>query len=70
MRDIEVRFIKEDLRPPFWLNDVARADFQHVKAQRSGDGATFLLQNVSDFNMHQCWPLPDMRLDRVDTKKL
>jgi polygalacturonase len=70
MRDIEVRFIKEDLRPPFWLNDVAGADFQHVQAQRNGDGPTFMLQNVSDFNTHQCWPLPDMRLDRVDAKKL
>ena len=70
MRDVELSFIKEDLRPAFWVNDVAGADFQHVKAQRSGEVPTFSLKNVTDFNTHQCWPLPDTRLDRVESKKL
>jgi len=70
MRDVEVSFIKEDLRPAFWLNDIVGADFQHVKAQRSADAATFVLKNVSDFNTHQCWPVADVKLERVDAKKL
>ena len=70
MRDVEVSYLKEDARPPFVLTDVMGADFQHVKAQR-GDGVpTFVLKNVADFSTHQCWPLPDMRLDRVDAKRL
>jgi len=70
MRDVEVSYLKEDARPPFWLNDVMSADFQHVKSQRSAGVPMFVLKNVSDFNTHQCWPLPDTRLDRVDAKKL
>ena len=70
MRDVEVSYLKEDVRPPFWLNDVIGVDFQHIKARRSEGVPMFLLKNVADFNTHQCWPLPDTRLDRVDAKKL
>jgi polygalacturonase len=70
MRDINLSFLNEDQRPAFWLNDVAGADFQHIKAQRAADAGTFWLKNVTDFNTHQCWPLPDTRLERVDSKKL
>jgi polygalacturonase len=70
LRDVDVSFLKEDVRPPFWLNDVIGVDFQHVKAQRSEGVPTFVLKNVADFSTHQCWPLPDTRIDRVDAKKL
>ena len=70
MRDVEVSYLREDARPPFWLNDVIGVDFQHVKTQRSEGMPTFVLKNVADFNTHQCWPLPDTRLDRIDAKKL
>jgi polygalacturonase len=70
IRDVEVSYLKEDVRPPFWLNDVIGVDFQHIKAQRSEGVPMFVLKNVADFNTHQCWPLPDTRLDRVDAKKL
>jgi hypothetical protein len=70
MRDVEVSYLKEDARPPFWLNDVMGADFQHVKSQRGAGVPMFVLKNVSDFNTHQCWPLPDTRLDRVVARKL
>ncbi len=70
MRDVEISYLKEDVRPPFWLNDVIGVDFQHVKTQRSEGVPMFVLKNVADFNTHQCWPLPDTRLDRVDAKKL
>ena len=70
MRDVEVSYLKEDVRPPFWLNDVIGVDFQHIKAQRSEGVPMFVLKNVADFNTHQCWPLPDTRLNHVDAKKL
>ena len=69
MRDIEVSFLKDDLRPAFWLNDVAGVDFGHVKAQRANDIPVFSLKNVTDFSLTQSWPLTDLRLDRVDLKK-
>ena len=68
MRDVEVSYLKEDLRPAFWLNDVSGVDFLHVKAQHATGVPTFNLRNVVNFSTHQCWPLPDMRLDRVDAK--
>jgi polygalacturonase len=70
MRDVEVSFLKEDMRPAFWLKNVAGADFQHVKAQRAADVPIFDLKNVTDFNTNQCWPLPDTRLEQVGEKKL
>jgi hypothetical protein len=69
LRDVEVSYLNEDLRPPFWLNDVAGIDFLNVKAQRSRDVPTFSLKNVTNFSLQQSWPLPDTRLDRVDVKK-
>ena len=70
LRDVETSYLKEDLRPAFWLNDVNGVEFLHVKAQRSAGVPMFDLRNVSDFSTHQCWPLADMRLERVDSKKL
>jgi polygalacturonase len=70
LRDVELSYLQTDLRPAFVLNDVAGADFLHVKAQREADVPTFVLKNVSDFSTHQCWPLPDQRLERVDSRKL
>src|ERR1041385_4940307 len=37
MRDVEVSYLRSEQRPAFWLNDVAGADFIHVKAQREAD---------------------------------
>jgi polygalacturonase len=69
MRDVEVSYLSPDLRPAFWLNDVAGAEFIHVKAQREADVPVFWLKNVTDFSLQQSWPLPEQRLERVDTKK-
>ncbi len=67
--NVEVSYLKEDLRPAFVLNDVHGADFFHVKAQLSKDTHAFHLQNVSDFNAYQVRGVPDMRLERVEQKK-
>lgn len=70
MRDVALSYLKEDLRPPFVLTDVAGADFQNVGAQKSSEAPTFALKNVTDFSTHLCSPVPDMRLPKVDTRKL
>jgi polygalacturonase len=69
LRDVEVSYLKEDARPPFMLNDVAGADFLHVRAQRATDVSTFVLKNVENFSLQQSWPLPDTRIERTDNKK-
>ncbi|MBZ5497458.1 MAG: glycoside hydrolase family 28 protein [Acidobacteriia bacterium] len=67
--DVEVRYLNEDLRPAFILNDVRGADFLHALAMHAQDVPTFVLRNVENFSTHQCGLLPDTRLDRVDQKK-
>ncbi len=69
MRDVEVSYLSPDLRPAFWLNEVSGAEFIHVKAQHETDVSTFVLRNVVNFGLQQSWPLPDQRLDRVDSRK-
>src|ERR1051326_3503139 len=69
MRDVEVSYLSPDLRPAFVLNDVRGAEFIHIKAQREADVPVFWLKNVTDFSLQQSWPLPEQRLERVDTKK-
>ena len=70
MRDVEVSYLSPDLRPAFVLNNVSGAEFIHIKAQREGDVPVFVLKNVSDFSLQQSWPMPDQRLERVDSRKL
>jgi len=69
MRDVEVSYLKEDLRPAFWVNDVGGLDLLHVAAQHANEVPTFSLKNVTNFSTQQSWPIPDMRLERVETKK-
>jgi polygalacturonase len=70
MRDVEVRYAKEDLRPVFQLNDVHGADFTHIKAAHASDAPTYALSNVQDFNVYQSKPLPELQLDKVEEKTL
>ena len=50
LRDIELSYIKPDLRSPFWLSDVAGANFIQIKAQREPGVPDFVTKNVTDFN--------------------
>ena len=50
LRDVELSYLKPDLRPAFWLNDVAGANFIQVKAQLEPAVQMFVTKNVSDFN--------------------
>jgi len=70
MSDVEVSYMKEDLRAAFVLNDVKRADFFRVRAQHAPDVPTFALTNVEDFSVQQSPQLSDTRIERVKQKKL
>jgi polygalacturonase len=70
MSNVEVSYLKEEMRPAFILSDVKGADFQHVKAQAGAGVPTFVLTNVENFSTHQCWPLVDMRLEHVKHENL
>src|SRR5262249_28174294 len=67
--DVQVSYMKPDLRPAFVLRDVKGADFQHVKAERAADVPAFALSGVDDFSTHQCWQVPDRHIDRAQQEK-
>lgn len=68
MNNVEVSYLKEDLRPAFILDDVKKANLHHVKAQHAPDVPTFVLKNVEKFTTYQC-QVPDMKLEQVKQKK-
>jgi polygalacturonase len=67
--NVQVSYLNEDARPPFWLNDVNGAEFYRLRAQHNADLPSFALKNVEGFSVQQSWPLKDTRLERVDSKK-
>jgi polygalacturonase len=70
MRDVEVKYAKDDLRPAVLLDDVQNADFIHLKMAHAASAPTFVLKNVEDFNLYQTRPLPDTHLDKVEQQSL
>lgn len=70
MNDVEVCFLKEDLRPAFILDHVDGADFQHIRAQKAEGIPVFTLKQVKNFNLFNSGQLPDTKLQDVDQKQL
>lgn len=70
MRDVELSYLKANVRPPFWLHDVNEISFINTRAQRESNVPSFIFRDVSDFSILQSWPLPDQRPERVGSGKL
>jgi len=68
--NVEIRFINEDFRPAFVLDDVQNADFNHIKTEKVQDSPTFLLKNARNIKIHECQSVPDTKLESVEQKKL
>lgn len=62
---VTVNYLMEEMRPPFFLEDVTFARFNNVTGYRALNVPMFVLRNVSDFNTYACGGVPDMHLDRV-----
>jgi hypothetical protein len=69
MTDVEVSYLSDDVRPPFYLSDVLGADLHRVKAQKASSAKMFVLRDVGDFNTSQVSLMPDVRLDKVQSKE-
>ena len=68
---VELRTLKEDLRPAVILDEVIGADFDHVKVRPAAGVPTVVLRNVDGFAAHNCPGLPDTRRDQpVANEKL
>ena len=70
LNNVEISYLSDEFRPPFWLDDVAGATFSGVTTQRAESVPTFVLRNVTDFITNECKGVPNTHLDRVDQKKL
>ena len=51
LRDIDIRTEGTDARPPFVLEDVHGADFDHILAPHAASAPSFVFRNVSDFTV-------------------
>jgi hypothetical protein len=69
LNNVEVSYLREDLRPAFVILDVSNAGFFQVKAQKATGASVFDLKNVVDFRTWRCADVPDMHLERVDQKR-
>jgi polygalacturonase len=65
MRNIEIRAMKDDFRPPFFLDDVNGADFTHVRASRAANVPGFVLKDVDDFDLRSSPPAPDIHIQHT-----
>ncbi len=70
MSHIELKYLKEDQRPPFVLDQVEAADFVRIKAQHERGIPMFALSAVKDFNVYLTRSLPDTHLENVVHKNL
>ena len=68
LNNVEVSFLKEDLRPAFVLDDVKGAELNNVKAQTAPGVSAFVLNNVENFRVRNS-SVPDAKLDSVKEKQ-
>src|SRR5215470_13365782 len=68
MNNIDIRFLNDDVRPAFVLDDVRNSIFRFVKALHGRNVPTFSLRDVEDFSTHQS-SVPDTKLEGLKGKK-
>ena len=62
MKDIQISFLKEDLRPAFVFQEVKSVSLQNIKAQHAPGVPTFDLREVTNLDVRQSPGLPDTTL--------
>ncbi|MBE9668390.1 rhamnogalacturonidase [Mucilaginibacter boryungensis] len=70
MNDVEVSYINEDQRPPFMLDNVTGADFQHIRAQKVKDVPSFVLHNVTNLNIFNSINIANTKLGTISKKEI
>ena len=68
LNNVEIGYLKEDLRPAFMLTGVTRADFNNVKAQHAPGVPAFVLKDVTGFETWHSHGIPDIRLENASEK--
>jgi hypothetical protein len=70
MDNVEVSYMKDDVRPAIYLNDVKGADFINLKAQHAAGVPIFVLKDVTDFTTFRCKDLKDTEIKKLTTRNL
>lgn len=68
MSNVEVGFLKDDLRPAFVVENSAKLSFHGVAAQRMAGGRAFVLNGVEGIDLRNCEAIDDWRSDEVVSK--
>jgi polygalacturonase len=68
---IEFRYGKNELRPAIHLEDIDRAELEHVRAPHATDSATIVLKDVTGLTIRNSPGLPDsVRTEKISAEKL
>jgi len=68
---VELRPREGDLRSPIFLEDVAEAQFEHLRAAPPSGAKTFVLRRVEGFSAQSCLGIPDTeRAKAVENERL
>jgi polygalacturonase len=70
MSDITLKYLKDDVRPPFVISDAKRVDLNHVQMDRASSVPSIILKDVEDFSIRQSRPLLDIILPKVKRQEL
>jgi hypothetical protein len=69
MNDVAVSYLKEDARSPFVISDAMAIELRQIKAQHGQSVPSLILKDVRDFSIQQSYPLPDIRLGKVQHRQ-
>jgi polygalacturonase len=70
LSDINIGYMKEDMRPAFVVDDVKGIAFSHVKAQKAAGVPEFVLMNVERLEVDHCAPVADAAIEKVARKEM
>jgi len=70
MKNVKVGYLKDDARAPFMFSDAKSVDLREITSPHASGVPSFILKNVEDFSLQQSWPLQDVRLGKVSSRKL
>jgi polygalacturonase len=70
MHDIKIRAATDDLRPVFFIDDVAGVNLHHINVSRTLKQPTYILKKVKEFNLSQSIGTADTKVTNTAYKEL
>ena len=70
MSNIEVKYLNEDLRSPFILDDVKGAELNFIQADKANDVSTFKLKDIEGLKIFKCESVKDTIMNHVVSSAL